>query len=871
MWRGVILDFCRLAVYFFCFVSCLVTGQVKEKKILRAEDYPLWGTLSVDALSDKGGWVSFYMRYENGSDTLFVTDTSTRKRFVFPKAQNGHFNGEVVFACLDREKNFKLIYLPHGKMQSFEGVSAYTFSGNQKYLLLERYDETKNRYLEVRKPTGEWVKTIDSINQWELSPSGTSLLYATTDENINSVVLLNLEDKPISTLITQSASSVFSALVWHEKSLSTAWMSVAEGRDPQIQFYNIGNRELFTLEPEKIAGFPKLMQVNRKLLRSLRIASEGRSIFFNLQMKDVQGSPPPVQVWNSADTMLYPTREMTGGNDYVDRVAVWFPEKGRFLQLTNKEQSKLLLAGNGRFAVTNNPLEEEPQFRENAVRDFYITDLEINTKELLLKAQSGANGQLLASPDGKYIGYFKDGDWWTYNLLTKKHINLSSNLGVLCYDTATGEPFGHPGWEDKDSSMLVYDQYDIWKLDPDGKALRLTNGRESGTVFRVVETTDEQFVKLYQNGYTAGRFDSNTGWVISSRHLVSGATAFYEYNQDKGIRLLDGGAFRVRQLVKAVAVNGYAYNTESYDCSPSLYYKKVGRTKSVPLFESNLQQKHFRWGSEKLISYDAPDGKHLQGILYYPAGYDATKKYPMIVHIYQKQSHNYHQYHNPSTANNRGFNITDYTARGYFVLLADIVYEKGKVGMSAVDCVSSAVKTALKEKAIDADRLGLIGHSFGGYETNYIITQTNLFATAVSGAGISDLASSYLSYNTNNSMSNMWRLESFPYQMGGSLHEITNVYLENSPVLHAKDITTPLLSWSGEADNQVNAFQSIAFYNALRRLGKKHIMLLYPKEGHVLMNSANRKDLSTKIREWFDYYLNNASAVDWMEPDFTPR
>jgi dipeptidyl aminopeptidase/acylaminoacyl peptidase len=131
--------------------------------------------------------------------------------------------------------------------------------------------------------------------------------------------------------------------------------------------------------------------------------------------------------------------------------------------------------------------------------------------------------------------------------------------------------------------------------------------------------------------------------------------------------------------------------------------------------------------------------------------------------------------------------------------------------------------------------------------------------------------SSYLYYNSNNSMSNMWRLESFPYQMGGSLHEITNVYLENSPVLHAKDITTPLLSWSGEADNQVHAFQSIAFYNALRRLGKKNIMLLYPKEGHVLMNIANRKDLSTKIREWFDYYLNNAPAVEWMEPDFTPR
>lgn len=871
MWRGIILDFCRLSVYFFCLFSCLVTGQGKQKQILRAEDYPLWGTLSVDKISDKGEWVSFYMRYESNSDTLFVANTGTRQRFAFSNAKQGQFNGEQIFAYIDSDKNLKMINLLSGVPISFAGVSTYTFTANQKYLVLERYDESKNRYLEVRKPNGERVKTIDRINQWELSPSENSLLYATKDENTNSVFLLDLEDIPISTLMTQSASSVFSALVWNEKSLSTAWMSVADGRDPQIQFYNIGSRQLFTLEPEKTAGFSRTMQINSKMLRSLRISSEGKCIFFNLQMKDIHTSIPSVQVWNSADTMLYPSREMTGGSEHVDRVAVWFPEKGRFVQITNKEQSQLLLAGNGRFAVTNNPLEEEPQFRQNAVSDFYITDLETNTKELLLKGQLGANGQLLASPSGKYIGYFRDGDWWTYNLFTKKHRNVTGGLGVSFYDNATREPFGHPGWEDQDSSMLVYDQYDIWKLDPEGNALRLTNGRESGTVFRVVETTDEQSVKLHQNGYTAGRFDSNTGWVLSSRHLLSGATAFYEYDQAKGIRLLDGGDFRIGQLVKAAGAKAYSYTVERYDRSPSLHYKKVGRTKSVPLFESNLQQKHFQWGSETLISYDAPDGQQLKGILYYPAGYDSTKKYPMIVHIYQKQSHKYHHYYNPSKKSNRGFNLTDYTARGYFVLLADIVYEKGKVGMSAVACVSSAVKTALKEKAVDVNRLGLIGHSFGGYETNYIITQTNLFAAAVSGAGISDIVSSYLYYNTNNSMSNMWRLESFPYQMGGSLHEITNVYLENSPVLHAKDITTPLLSWSGEADSQVNPFQSVALYNALRRLGKKHIMLLYPKEEHVLMNVANRKDLNAKIGEWFDYYLKNSPAVDWMETDFTPR
>lgn len=844
-------------------------GQHKQKQILGVEDYPLWGTLSVDKLSDKGEWVSFFMRYEKGADTLFVLNTSTRRLFACPKAKQGQFNGEQVFACLDVKKNLKMIYLPNGALKSFAGVSSFKFTHNQKYLLLECSDEKNNKYLEVRKPNGEWVKTINRLFQWELSPSGNSLLYTATTENVNSVVLLNLEDKPISSTITESSSYFFSALCWQDKGLSVAWMAVVKEKETQIQFYDFGSGALFAMKPETIMGFPISMQVNGKLLRPLRISSEGKSVFFNLQKKVVKEISPSVQVWNAADTMLYPSREMTGNNEDVDRVAVWFPKNGRFLQITNKDQSQLLLAGNGRYAITNNPLEAEPQFRQSAVRDFYITDLETDTKELFLKAQSGANGQLFSSPGGKYIGYFRDGDWWSYNLFTKKHCNVTGNLGVSFFDEATGEPFGHPGWADRDAVMLVYDQYDLWQLEPDGKALRLTKGRENGTVFRVVETTADQSVKAYQNGYTAGSFDGIAGWVLNSRQVLSGATAFYEYEQTKGIQLIDGGDFRMGQLVKAVGTASYSYTIERFDCSPSLYFKKRGMTKSISLFESNSQQKHFQWGSEKRIPYNAPDGQQLQGILYYPAGYDPTKKYPMIVQIYQKQSHNFHQYYNPTKKNNRGFNITDYTARGYFVLLPDIIYEKGKVGISAVECVSAAVKNGLKEKAIDANRLGLIGHSFGGYETNYIITQTKLFAVAVSGAGISDLVSSYLYYNPDNGMSNMWRLESFPYNMGGSLHEITKVYLENSPVLQATNIRTPLLSWAGEEDRQVSVFQGIEFYNTLRRLGKKHIMLVYPKEGHVLINEANRKDLNAKIGEWFDCYLKGTPASNWMKPNFT--
>lgn len=294
---------------------------------------------------------------------------------------------------------------------------------------------------------------------------------------------------------------------------------------------------------------------------------------------------------------------------------------------------------------------------------------------------------------------------------------------------------------------------------------------------------------------------------------------------------------------------------------------QTGNGRSKLLYQSNPQQKNYQWGFSKLINYSNSKGKLLHGALFYPAGFDADKRYPMVVYIYERLSHYHNRYVNPSQQNPEGFNISNLTSKGYFVLLPDIAYEEGKPGKSALDCVSSAVTEVLMNESVDPKRVGLLGHSFGGYEVNFIVTQTTMFATVISGSGMSDLISSYLGVCWNNDRPNVWRYEYNQNRIGVSLFDDYNRYVDNSPITFAKQVQTPILLWSGIDDKQIDYYQSLEFHMALRRLQKPNILLLYEGEDHSFMKRDYQIDLTQRTEQWLDYYLKSESKPDWLLPD----
>ena len=298
---------------------------------------------------------------------------------------------------------------------------------------------------------------------------------------------------------------------------------------------------------------------------------------------------------------------------------------------------------------------------------------------------------------------------------------------------------------------------------------------------------------------------------------------------------------------------------------PQVVIKKGKKEELV--FASNKTDKEAVGIKSEVISYTNSRGINLKGVLLYPVGFDAGKKYPMVVTIYQKLRYTMNKYLIDGIgmmSPTEGINVRTLLRKGYMVYMPDIVFDERGPGRAAVDCVNSAMDAILDHLAIDFTKVGLVGHSHGGYETNFIATQSNRFATYVSGSGNSDLVRSYHSFNYNFQRPFYWQYEDGQYEMPGSFTDNKELYADNSPIYHAEKVTAPLLLWTGMEDYNIFWEQTMEFYLGLRRNRKDVTALFYPKEGHSLLKVQNRIDLYSRIYEWLDFHLKNKNQ-EWIE------
>ncbi len=166
---------------------------------------------------------------------------------------------------------------------------------------------------------------------------------------------------------------------------------------------------------------------------------------------------------------------------------------------------------------------------------------------------------------------------------------------------------------------------------------------------------------------------------------------------------------------------------------------------------------------------------------------------------------------------------------------------------------------------VDADKVGLQGHSWGGYETAYLVTQTNMFKTAMAGAPLTDLVSMYSSVYWNTGSANQSIFEGSQPRLTSGYMDNPEPYIRNSPVYQAQNVKTPLLILHNDKDGAVDFTQGIEYYNTLRRLHKPVVMLEYKGENHHLAKPENAKDLLVRMREYFDYYLMGKPAPAWLK------
>ncbi|KAF2342901.1 alpha/beta hydrolase family protein [Flavobacterium tistrianum] len=864
---------CRKAVFFLVLilqlVTCPLTGQALQKKHLTPADYKKWEELYPEKISPDGNWVSYTVYRQDGANTLFLKNTASSKKYSFALGQRGNFISSDWFAY-KTEKCLHLIDLKTGAQKKIDGVIKHFHLPSIHKIAILKEEITKEKTLSIQSPDGKREYHITGVEDFVSAPTKRLLLYTSKNGSQCSINLLDPATERNTVLCTTAGT--FDNLTWQREGNALAFTEKTDA-DPgcQLFLYDIPNAKLHRSNRQTQQIFLGDTLAIPKASYKVQISKDMKSVFFGLQRKERPNAPNKrenVQLWNANAKWIYPTEEKQKKFEGV-YLGLWHPQEDRYRLVSNDSLPQAMLSGDQKHAVISNTRQYEPQYMREGPRDYYLLDLASGKKELMLKKHSDFFLYTIPSPTGKYIAYFQEGGWCIYDIQKKTSTNITKNMGESFSHNKSEHPNAEEsypllGFTPLDHEIVLCDEYDIWAVTPDGiSARRLTRGRETKTRFRLA-------------GYSriiAGRLNYD-GWILDPINLdkellleasdKDGGSGYYCWSGGSMEKLAYSHNSNLSLMAKASSANAYMYMEQNYELPPRLMVKRSRKQGPKLIFQSNLQQESFYWGKAKIIHYKNSAGDSLKGILYYPADFDPQKKYPMIVHVYEKFSDKIHTYVSPSESDAEGFNISAYTTQGYFVLLPDIAYQKGNPGLSAADCVIAVTQEVMKSGLIQENKIGLIGHSFGGYEANFIITQTPLFAAAVSGSGISDLTSHYLSVGLFGKPL-MWLFENHQFRMGSSLFENREGYRKNSPIEYAENCTTPLLSWTGDADENVNWNQSREYYLALRRLGKANIMLVYSGEGHDLASYENQLDLSERIHQWFDYHLKGVPPANWIK------
>jgi dipeptidyl aminopeptidase/acylaminoacyl peptidase len=543
-----------------------------------------------------------------------------------------------------------------------------------------------------------------------------------------------------------------------------------------------------------------------------------------------------------------------------------------YTQVATPTLAEVTLSDDGAFAIG---LDETPYLRERdydgTYADIYVINTATGERRLAVKKLRGKSGDegrpgVSFSPDGRWATYYANGAWYAIEIATAQSHALTTGLPVsfaqeLHDDPEPAPSYGWAGWTRDSQSVMIYDRYDIWQMWPDGRAARnLTQGygRAEKIILRA------QDIAAHEEGEAWRGIDPARPLYLRGEDETTRASGFYRYafeSTGKPERLLWGDK-QFRYIGRAQDAGVLLLTASRFDEFPDVW--RTDETFSAPqrITDGAAQLAPFAWGSAELVGYTNTAGEPLQGLLYKPANFDPQQKYPLIVYTYERLSHIVHNFFPPVYSSN--INFPFYTSNGYLVLLCDIAYDVGHPGQSALECVNAAVDAVIARGGVDEDRLGIQGSSWGGYQSAYIITQTNRFRAAEAGAVVGNMTSAYGGIRLTSGQPRLFQYEQTQSRIGQPLTDAPELYLENSPVFHVKQVQTPLLIQHNDLDGAVPWEQAVELFLALRRHNKPVWLINYAREGHGLSRYANKRDFSLRLWQFFEHYLHDQPAPDWL-------
>ena len=836
--------------------------------------------------SPNSDYIAFYLKVPE--DTLRKLKIAKTKKEQMPKTGLGVFDLQHRrFTKFEKVKNFQIADVQSNWITFLKEVpTAINDSlgaklkdlAADKHMKATKNGKSKEKFqLVVWEPVKDIKYTFNNADTFAIANKGSEIAFIAKENDstrLKSLILFQPLSQLSDTILKDSLT--FKRLTFDEAGKQLAYLASADtasAKNYSLFYYNTMKKQLL-----KVANtLPNALAASWTPSENGEVffSKDGSKLYFGTapkikpEPKDsvLEEEVPKLDLWSYTDEIIQPQQlKQLNQRKKQTYLAVYRINEKKCVQLadTTIESVRLYNYKNAEVALgmDNRAYLRPSSWSSRSLNDYYLIDLKTGHRSLLISARNNFD----LSTTGKYALYFdyKDKNYYSVDLKNKKTVQLTANIPVRFYDEQHDtpndpDPYGIAGWTENDKYLLLYDRFDIWKLDPTGKelAVNLTNGRAKSIRYR----------------YEA--LDRDINYVPTLKEIL--LTTFNEKTNAEGYysmqvlkteskKMLVEGHFMLAQAQKAKYDDRLIWSTQTVNEFPEVKLSDMNFSTTTTISKANPQQEQYIWPTVEMVYWNSFAGDSLRGLLYKPDNFDPNRKYPMVLYFYEKSSETANRYNYPQPSRSI-ISIPFYVSNEYLVFVPDIAYSTGFPGQNAYDAIVSGVRKLTDSFSfIDEKHIGLQGQSWGGYQIAYLVTRTNMFAAAMAGAPVSNMTSAYGGIRWGTGISRMFQYEETQSRIGGTLWDKPLHYIENSPLFMAPNVKTPLLMMSNDNDGAVPWYQGIEFFMALYRLQKPVWLINYNGMDHNIENKywANRVDLSTRMFGFFNHYLKGAPAPEWM-------
>ncbi len=800
-------------------------------------------TISISASSEDMNWTAIRKWYYKNSDTTLVFNRKSFQKpevILYKKSQLTFMNQNLLLAFGNGSAEFHNLKLKTKiEFKNVIQVSALKMKG--KHILFAVLHE--EGFLEIVNFEG---KSINQISDVKSLQTADNVGFIINYKKYERFYVVKINQSEIKILFT-SDSEIQKVLITDDQKFALVDDVFIKSEKSKLTNEEISTKALNIIHL-KTGKISKLLVESSEIIDDYELSPIGNGGSYLLLLKKiVQPDNAMLEIWrgNESNTRtLYKVR-------VLKKYFIWKSENNELDSLDSDPREIFVAFTNSQFLLKYHPDANHNYTYLHPTITMRLYDIS-RKQELSLGEYSGVDQgtpETIYSRDGKFIIASPDHkNWILYNLETKSRTAIK------------GENLKFPIFTEKGDFIYFGSNTGLWKYQIQTQKMSLLFS-ENGIMMSIL---NGEVKRQFNDYYFASRWIDTENPILFKRYDVENSKTGYSILQSgKTMNLIPMTGNRIKDLTWNSNLKNVYFLEENYNLPTEVYEQKIGYQKNV-IFQSNRRDIVAEKLYKEVIEYKGKKGIPLKGTLFYPANFDPTKQYPMVVKIYKMQRSYGNEYMVKGDASYVAYDKRGLVENGYFVYEPDILYGDEGAGIGALDCVNAAMDAVQNNGNINFKRVALLGHSHGGYSTNFIATHSDRFATYISGAGNSDITRSYFSYNRNFHTPFYFQFESGQYEMP-PFRENKKMYFNNNPINFVENVNAPILLWAGKKDENIFWEQVQEFYIGLKRNKKDVIALFYTKVGHDLgINTAEKADMHKRVSQWLVYFLKNKKDVDWI-------